>query len=150
MLSNTIFLIYIYKTHNYNYSVTSWFLIYQFKSYEFVDLINIIPLKANWFPCAHYEDMGGVKVKLCLFLIYILDRGLWYASGPGCFTPEERASPPTSCARWIVGCFPSNVGMEILDERIKILPCRESEAEQLSNPQHSDYTDCDITAYVLT
>jgi len=39
---------------------------------------------------------GGVKVKFCLFLISILDGGLWYASGPGCFTPEERAIPPTS------------------------------------------------------
>jgi len=72
--------------------------------------------------------MSGVNVKLYLFLISIFDGGLWYASSPGCFTPEERTSSTTSCAQEAVGCFPSNVGMEILDERIKILPCRESEA----------------------
>ena len=94
--------------------------------------------------------MRGVNVNLYLFLISILDGGLCYASGPDCFTPEERTSFTTSCAQGVVGCFPSNVGMEILDEGIKTLPCRESEAKQLSNPQHSDYTDYDITAYVLT
>jgi hypothetical protein len=49
--------------------------------------------------------------------------------------------PPTPALNGLVGCFPSKGSMEILDERIKILPCRESEALQLSLPQHSDYAD---------
>jgi hypothetical protein len=47
---------------------------------------------------------------------------------PAALLQRKELPPPTSCAQWIVGCYPSNVGMEILDERVKILPCRESEA----------------------
>lgn len=40
------------------------------------------------FPVHTMKRCGGVKVKFCLFLISILDGGLWYALGPGCLTPE--------------------------------------------------------------
>jgi hypothetical protein len=61
---------------------------------------------------------GGVDVYIHIFLTSALGGGEWSASGPGRFTPEERA-PGTY---WIGACVGPRACLDDVEKRIFTLP----------------------------